>query len=66
MGQEIPHGSDLAAWRSRRHPAREPVARLVTVGARPPRTFGADRGRLVLPPDFDAPLTDDALATFEH
>ncbi|MGH9086881.1 MAG: type II toxin-antitoxin system prevent-host-death family antitoxin, partial [Acidimicrobiales bacterium] len=28
----------------------EPVARPVAVGARPPRTFGADRGRLVVPP----------------
>lgn len=43
----------------------EPVARLVAVGPHQRRTFGIDRGRLVVPPDFDAPLADDVLATFE-
>ncbi len=43
----------------------EPVARLVAVRPQRPRTFGIDRGRLVVPSDFDAPLADDVLATFE-
>ncbi|MDQ8043401.1 MAG: type II toxin-antitoxin system Phd/YefM family antitoxin [Solirubrobacteraceae bacterium] len=40
------------------------VARLVPVVA-PARTFGIDRGALVVPDDFDAPLPDDLLAGFE-
>jgi prevent-host-death family protein len=34
----------------------EPVARLVAAGPRPVRRFGTDRGRFVVPEDFDAPL----------
>lgn len=40
------------------------VARLVAVGG-PARTFGLDRGAFVVPDDFDAPLPDDVLASFE-
>lgn len=43
----------------------EPAARLVAVGRGAPRAFGIDRGRLVVPGDFDAPLDDEALGTFE-
>lgn len=43
-----------------------PRARLVSLG-RPsrPRRPGAWKGRLVMSPDFDAPLPDDLLAAFE-
>jgi prevent-host-death family protein len=43
----------------------EAVARLVPPASEGPR-FGVDRDRLVVPDDFDAPLTDDELAAFER
>lgn len=42
----------------------EPVARLVAAGPRAARTFGTDRGRFVVPDDFDAPLPHEVLETF--
>jgi prevent-host-death family protein len=42
----------------------KPVARLVPVSD--PRRLGTDKGRFVIPPDFDAPLPDDGLADFER
>jgi len=42
-----------------------PAARLVAPHPGTPRAFGIDRGRLVIPEDFDAPLDDDVLDTFE-
>lgn len=46
--------------------AGKPVARLVPhrEKTRAPQ-FGADRGKFVVPDDFDAPLPDDLLAAFE-
>jgi len=43
-----------------------PAARLVALGTGTPRVFGIDRGRLVIPEDFDAPLDEDVLDTFER
>jgi len=43
----------------------EPAARLVAIRAGSQRTFGIDRGRLVVPEDFDAPLDSEVLAEFE-
>jgi len=43
----------------------EPAARLVAVPSARHRTFGIDRGRLVVPEDFDAPLDVEVLETFE-
>jgi prevent-host-death family protein len=43
----------------------EPAARLVALGTVSGRAFGVDRGLLVVPDDFDAPLDDDVLAGFE-
>jgi prevent-host-death family protein len=43
----------------------EPAARLVALGTGTPRSFGIDRGRLVIPDDFDAALDDDVLDAFE-
>lgn len=43
-----------------------PVARLGPVGARAePRKLGALKGRIKVSKDFDAPLPDDILASFE-
>jgi prevent-host-death family protein len=41
-----------------------PVARLVPAGAAASRRFGIDRGRFVVPEDFDAPLPPEVLGTF--
>jgi prevent-host-death family protein len=43
----------------------EEVARLVPPRRGQPRRFGIDRGRWVVPDDFDAPLPDDVLTSFE-
>ena len=40
-----------------------PVARLVPAGPLPPREFGGVD--MTIPPDFDAPLTEDELARWE-
>jgi prevent-host-death family protein len=46
--------------------AGKPVARLVPHEATPRApVFGADRGKLVVPEDFDQPLPDDVLEDFE-
>ena len=51
-------GEDIVIARGDR-----PVVRLVAIDAPVPRRrFGALRGTLVVPPDFDAPLPDDELA----
>lgn len=47
------------------HSNGRPVARLVPVPAPTARQFGHDRGRYVVPDDFDAPLPPDVLAGFE-
>lgn len=43
----------------------KPVARLVAAARSERRAFGIDRGRLVVPDDFDATLDEDVLAAFE-
>ena len=46
--------------------AGKPIARLVPHAAKPrPPVFGADRGKFVVPDDFDASLPDEVLASFE-
>ncbi len=44
----------------------EEVASLVPVLGSSVRRLGVDRGRFVVPDDFDAPLTDELLAAFER
>jgi prevent-host-death family protein len=44
----------------------EAVATLVPTARAAARQFGVDRGRFVVPPDFDAPLPDDLLDAFER
>lgn len=47
--------------------AGEPVARLLPYEASPStRTLGADRGRFVVPEDFNAPLPDRVIEDFER
>ena len=44
--------------------AGKPIARLVAAD-RPARRLGMDAGRVIVASDFDAPLPDDVLTTFE-
>jgi prevent-host-death family protein len=44
----------------------EEVASLVPVRRSSARQFGTDRGRFVVPDDFDAPLPDQLLDAFER
>jgi prevent-host-death family protein len=43
----------------------KPVARLVPMPSAARRTFGVDRGRFEIPEDFDEPLPEDVVASFE-
>jgi prevent-host-death family protein len=43
----------------------EEVARLVAPRRKVPRRLGVDRGRFLVPDDFDAPLPADVLDEFE-
>jgi prevent-host-death family protein len=44
----------------------EAVASLVPVRSDAPRRLGIDRGRFVVPDDFDGPLPEETLAAFEQ
>ena len=44
----------------------EEVARLVPAHRSGARRLGIDRGRFAVPDDFDAPLPEDLLSTFER
>jgi prevent-host-death family protein len=47
--------------------AGKPVARLVSVNERPERRVpGSASGRIVVSEDFDAPLPEEVLETFER
>lgn len=59
--QDVASGEEIVITRR-----GEEVARLVPSGKPPPRRFGIDRGRLVVPNDFDAPLPEDVLSAFER
>jgi len=43
-----------------------PVARLSPIATQRNRVFGTDRGVLVVPEEFNAPLPDDLQAAFER
>ena len=43
-----------------------PIARLVPAERTERRTFGRDRGVYTVPEDFDEPLPDEVLTTFER
>ena len=45
--------------------AGEPVAKIVPIRRCPRRRFGIDRGVFQVPEDFDAPLPDGVLDSFE-
>ena len=57
--REIAAGEDIVITRSGR-----PVAKLVTLEEERP-IFGIDKGRFVVPDDFDAPLDEELLRAFE-
>jgi len=47
--------------------AGKPIARLVPIAEKPARRVpGSAAGKIVIAPDFDAPLPDDILAEFER
>jgi prevent-host-death family protein len=47
--------------------AGKPIARLVPVTASSgARVLGIDRGRVIIAPDFDAPLPEEIVAAFEN
>jgi prevent-host-death family protein len=47
--------------------AGRPIARLVPVApSKGERVLGSQRGRFVVPEDFDAPLPEEILAEFER
>jgi prevent-host-death family protein len=45
--------------------AGQPIAKIVPIATQPRRRFGVDRGIFETPDDFDTPLPDDILHTFE-
>ena len=58
--REVEAGSEIVIRRG-----GKPVARIVPVPATAARVLGSDRGVLVVPDDFDAPLPDAVLDAFE-
>ena len=59
--RRVARGEDVVITKS-----GQPIARLVPIESARTRTFGTDSRRLVVPDDFDAPLDDETLATFEQ
>lgn len=45
--------------------AGKPIARLIGLAGPPPRRRGLLKGTIRVAPDFDAPLPEEVLATFE-
>mgnify|MGYP001613802351 CR=1 FL=1 len=45
--------------------AGKPIARLVPLASLPPRRLGLLAGQMAVPDDYDAPLPDDVLGSFE-
>ncbi|HZJ09401.1 MAG TPA: type II toxin-antitoxin system Phd/YefM family antitoxin [Trueperaceae bacterium] len=43
----------------------QPIAKLIPVRRDGQRVLGQDAGRFVVPNDFDDPLPDDVISTFE-
>ncbi len=58
--REVEAGSEVVILRS-----GKAVARIVPVQATAARVLGSDRGVLVVPDDFDAPLPETVLDAFE-
>ena len=58
---EVAQGAEVIIAR-----AGKPVARLVPLALSPePKVLGLLEGKLHIPDDFDAPLPDEVLASFE-
>jgi prevent-host-death family protein len=58
--RRVSEGEEVVITRS-----GEPVARLVPVQRRAPRTLGRDAGLFEVPADFDEPLPEDVQRAFE-
>jgi prevent-host-death family protein len=59
--EDVEAGEDVVITRR-----GEQVARLVAIRPRKAPQLGIDRGRYSVPDDFDAPLPEDLLASFER
>ncbi|MGQ0733866.1 MAG: type II toxin-antitoxin system Phd/YefM family antitoxin [Acidobacteriota bacterium] len=59
--ERVAHGEDIIIAK-----AGTPIARLVPIASDRRRPLGLDVGRVVIAPDFDAPLPDDVLRDFER
>ncbi len=59
--ERVAHGEEVVIAK-----AGTPVARLVAIGSARARALGLDADRVVIAPDFDAPLPDDLLSDFER
>lgn len=59
--EEVADGAEVVITRR-----GEDVARLVPAARAVERRLGVDRGRYVVPDDFDAPLDADELESFER
>lgn len=46
--------------------AGKPVAKLVPISKKPERKLGTYKGKIKIAKDFDAPLPDEILASFER
>lgn len=58
---EVARGEEIIISR-----AGTPIARLVPYAAATQRTLGRDRGLFEVPDDFDAPLPEEIIASFER
>jgi prevent-host-death family protein len=58
--EDVSHGEEVIIAR-----AGKPIARLIGVGDLPSRQRGLLKGAIQVAPDFDAPLPEEVLATFE-
>ncbi len=60
------HTRDCQALRSSVNRFNLSVARLIPIGDRPAtRVSGTAKGKVIIAPDFDAPLPDETLEAFE-
>ena len=59
--ERVAKGEDVVIAR-----AGTPIAKLVPLNPPAARPLGLDAGTVIIAPDFDAPLPDDVLESFER
>jgi antitoxin (DNA-binding transcriptional repressor) of toxin-antitoxin stability system len=61
--ESVFHGEEIIICEDNDH--RIPIARITAIRpTKRKRTPGEDRGKIIIAPDFNAPLSDDILADF--